>query len=161
MPSFDIVSKLNQQEVDNAVNQSQKEIATRYDFKDTATEVLRQDMVISLRSSTEDRLRAALDVLQTKLVRRGVSLKSVELGTVEPTAKGHAKQDIKLLEGVSQDRAKEIVRAIKDQKLKVQASIQGDAVRVSGKDKDELQRTIAFVRGQNFPVELQFVNFRD
>ncbi len=161
MPSFDIVSKLNSQEVDNAVQQAQKEIGTRFDFKNTFSEITRQDFVVSLRSITEDRLDAARDVLETKLIRRGVSLKSLEYGDVEATAKGHAKQELKLVEGINQDRAKEIVKAIKDQRFKVQASIQGDSLRVSSKDRDELQRVIAFVKAQPFPVEMQFVNFRD
>jgi cyclic-di-GMP-binding protein len=162
MASFDIVSKLNTAEVMNAVIQAQKEIATRFDFKNTFTELSHAEQVITVRANVEDRLNAAIEVLHAKFVKRGVSLKHLdESGKVEPTAKGHVKKDLKLTEGIAQEKAKEIVKAIKDGKLKVQASIHGDVVRVSGKDKDELQKTITFIRSKNFPVELQFTNFRD
>lgn len=162
MPTFDIVSKLNSAEVDNAMIHAQKEIATRFDFRNTGAELARAEAVITVRANVEDRLNAAIEVLHAKFVKRGVSLKHLdETGKVEPTAKGHVKKEIKLQEGIAQDKAKEIVKAIKDSKLKVTASIQGDVVRVSGKDKDELQKTIALVRSKQFPVELQFTNFRD
>jgi uncharacterized protein YajQ (UPF0234 family) len=162
MPSFDIVSKLNSAEVDNAVIQAQKELAQRFDFKNTSTELVRAEAVITVHANVEDRLNAAIEVLHAKFVKRSVSLKHLdETAKVEPTAKGHVKKDLKLTEGIAQDKAKDIVKAIKDSKLKVQASINGDVVRVSGKDRDELQKTIALVKSKQFPVELQFINFRD
>jgi cyclic-di-GMP-binding protein len=160
MPSFDIVSKLDLMEVDNALVQAQKEVSQRFDFKNTHTEIERADKVINMKSSAEDRLVAALDVLYTKLGKRNVSLKHVDPQKIEPSGKG-VKQTINLVDGIAQDKAKQIVAAIKNSKLKVQASIQGETLRVSGKDRDELQRVIAFVRAQNFPVELQFNNFRE
>jgi hypothetical protein len=160
MPSFDIVSKLNMMEVDNALVQAQKEVGQRFDFKNTETTMERVENAIIIKSNAEDRLTAARDVLYTKLGKRGVSLKHVEPADPEPSGKG-VKQTIALVDGIAQDKAKEIVKAIKDSKLKVQASIQGDTLRVSGKDRDELQRTIQFCRAQGFPVELQFNNFRD
>jgi cyclic-di-GMP-binding protein len=162
MPSFDIVSKLNSAEVDNAVIQAQKELNTRFDFKNTFAEITRAELIITVRANVEDRLNAAIEVLHAKFVKRGVSLKHLdETGKVEPTAKGHVKKDLKLSEGIAQDKAKEIVKVIKDTKLKVTAAIQGDVVRVTGKDKDELQKAIALIRSKQFPVELQFTNFRD
>lgn len=160
MPSFDIVSKLNSMEVDNALVQAQKEVGQRFDFKNTDTSIERLDGLIQLKSSTEDRIVAAVDVLYGKLVKRGVSLKHLDPQKVEPSGKG-VKQALKLVDGIAQDKAKEIVAAIKNSKLKVQASIQGDTLRVSGKDRDELQRAIALCRSKDFGVELQFNNFRE
>lgn len=161
MPSFDVVSKLNLQEVDNAFNQTQKEIITRYDFKNTDTELTREDKVITIKSATEDRLKMAVDVMYEKLVKRGVSLKFVEAGEILPTAKGHSQQILTMQDGIVQEKAKLIVKAIKESKLKVQGSIQGDSVRVTGKNKDDLQSAMQLLRGQDFEVELQFNNFRD
>lgn len=161
MPSFDIVSKLNRNEVDNAVNQAVKEVATRFDFRDTGTTIEQNEDGIVLRSNSEGRLEAAYGVLEEKMVKRKVSLKSLD--AQEPAQAGGQtwRQLVKLKEGVEQDKAKEIVKAIKDSKIKVQVSIQGDLVRVSGKKKDELQETIAFLRTKDFDLPLQFVNFRD
>lgn len=161
MPSFDIVSKVLEHEVDNALGQAQKEIAQRYDFKDTGTEVEKTAEGINVRSSSEDRARAALGVLQEKLIKRKVSLKFLDVGEPQPTGKGGAKILVKVKEGIEAEPARKIVGAIKDAKLKVQASIQEAQVRVSGKNKDDLQKTIALVRGMDLGIELQFVNFRD
>lgn len=161
MPSFDIVSKVQHHEVDNALGQAQKEIAQRFDFKDTATQVEKNAEGIDIRSSSEDRARAALGVVQEKLVKRKVSLKFLEVGDPQPTGKGGAKILVKVKEGIEAEPARKIVSAIKDAKLKVQASIQEGQVRVSGKNKDDLQKAIALARGLDLGIELQFVNFRD
>lgn len=161
MPSFDVVSELDLQEVDNAVNQARKEVVQRYDFKGTDTEILLEKERIVITSSDEYKVAAVIDVLQSKIVRRGLSLKSFVNGTVEPAAGGRARQEITLQQGVDTDRAKKIVRWIKDAKLKVQAQIQGDQVRVTGKKRDELQEAIQFLRTQELDLPLQFVNFRD
>lgn len=161
MPSFDVVSKVAMNEVDNAVLQSQKEIGTRYDFKDTGTELEKNEDGIVLRSGAEGRLEAARKVLEDKLVKRHVSLRSVEPGPVEPSAKGTFRQLVKLKEGIAIEKAREIVKLLKDAKLKVQASIQGDQVRVTGKKKDDLQDAIRTLKAHDFGIDLQFTNFRD
>lgn len=161
MPSFDIVSKASWPEIDNALNQAQKEIAQRFDFKDTGTQLEKTSDGIHVAASTEDRARAALGVLQDKLVKRKVSLRFLDVGKVEPGPKGTAKLLIKVKEGIAVEVAREIIKLIKDQKLKVQGSIHEAQVRVSGKSKDDLQACIQTVRGKDFGVELQFINFRD
>jgi uncharacterized protein YajQ (UPF0234 family) len=161
MPSFDIVSKVQWHEVDNALSQAQKEIVQRYDFKDTGTELEKTTDGITIRSSSEDRVRAALSVLQDKLVKRKVSLKHTEPQDVEPTGKGGARMLLKIKEGIESEHAKDIVRRIKDAKLKVQASIQEAQVRVTGKNRDDLQSAIALIRQADLPIELQYINFRD
>lgn len=160
MPSFDIVSKVQWNEVDNALDQARKELAQRYDFKDTGTEVEKTADGIVLRSSSEDRLKAATTVLHDKLVKRKVSLKFLDPQKMEESGKT-VRQLIKIKEGIDHETAKDIVRRIKDSKLKVQASIQEMQVRVSGKNKDDLQSTIALVRAAGLNVELSFINFRD
>ena len=160
MPSFDVVSKLDHHEVDNAIDQARREVSTRFDFKDTGTEIEKNADGIAIRSSTEDRLNAAYKVLEDKMVKRKVSLKSLE--AKDPVQSGQTwRQLVTLKEGVDQDRAKQIVRTIKDSKIKVQAAIQADLVRVSGKKRDELQEAIALLRGQDFGLPLQFINFRE
>lgn len=161
MPSFDIVSKVQWHEVDNALNQSQKEIAQRYDFKDTATELEKTSEGIVVRSSSEDRAKAAVTVLQEKLVKRKVSLKFLDPQEPQPTGKGGCRILIKVKEGIEAEPARKIVGAIKESKLKVQSSIQDAQVRVTGKHKDDLQKSIALVRGMDLGIELSFVNFRD
>lgn len=161
MPSFDVVSKLDQHEIDNATNQAIKEIGQRFDFKGTETTVERTEEGIVIRSNSEGRLDAARDVLETKLVRRQVSLKSLDVQQPQPAGGKMWRQVIKLKEGVSKEKAKDIVKAIKDSKLKVQPSIQGDAVRISGKKRDDLQAAIAMLKEHDFDLPLQFVNFRD
>jgi uncharacterized protein YajQ (UPF0234 family) len=161
MPSFDIVSKASWPEIDNALNQAQKEIAQRFDFKDTGTELEKTTDGINIAASTEDRARAALSVLQDKLVKRKVSLRFLDVGKIEPGPKGSAKLLVKVKEGIQVEVAREIIKLIKDQKLKVQGSIHESQVRVSGKNKDDLQACIQSVRAKDFGVELQFINFRD
>ncbi len=161
MPSFDIVSKVPWHEVDNALNQAQKELSQRFDFKDTNTELEKNSDGLSVRSSSEERAKAALSVLQEKLIKRKVSLKHLDVQEPEPTGKGGAKILVKVKEGIEGEHAKEIVKHIKDSKIKVQASIQDAQVRVSGKNRDDLQAAIQLVRGLDFPIELQFINFRD
>jgi uncharacterized protein YajQ (UPF0234 family) len=165
MPSFDVVSKINLQELDNAVNQTRKEIATRYDFQGTQTEVtLAEDRrSILLKANSEGRLQAAYDVLQSKLVKRGVSLRALQPGPVDSAALGQVKQTIALQEGIPVEKGKELVKALKDSKLKVQAAIQGDQLRITGKNRDDLQAAIALFRGHQdrLKLDMQFTNFRD
>jgi len=161
MPSFDIASKPNWPEIDNALNQAQKEIAQRFDFKDTGTEVNKQTEGLIITASTDDRARAALSVLQDKLVKRKVSLRFLDVGKVEKGPNGTAKLLIKIKEGIEVEAAREIVKLIKEQKIKVQGSIHEAQVRVTGKNKDDLQACMQLVRAKDFGVELQFVNFRD
>jgi cyclic-di-GMP-binding protein len=160
MPSFDVVSKLDHHEVDNAVDQAKREIGTRFDFKDTGTEIEKNEDGIALRSNSEGRLEGALKVLEDKMVKRKVSLKSLDPQKPQPSGQTW-RQLVKLKEGVEQDHAKQIVKAIKDAKLKVQAAIQGDLVRVTGKKRDDLQEAIALLRSEDFGLPLQFVNFRE
>jgi uncharacterized protein YajQ (UPF0234 family) len=161
MPSFDIVSKVQRNEVDNAYNQADKEISQRYDFKDTETTLEKSEEAITIRSGSEERAKAALNVLQDKLVKRKVSLRFTEPGKPEPTGKGGARIVVKIKEGIEVEKARTIVQMIKDSKLKVQASIQESQVRVSGKNKDDLQNVIRLVRSQDLGIELQIVNMRD
>lgn len=165
MPSFDVVSKVNLQEVDNAVNQTRKEISTRYDFQGTSSEVaLGEDKAsFSLKANSEGRLKAAYEVLQGKLVKRGVSLRTLDPSPIEPGALGHVKQSVKLQQGIAVEKGRDLVKVLKDAKLKVQASIQADQLRVSSKSKDELQQAIALLKEQQdrLNLDLQFVNFRD
>jgi uncharacterized protein YajQ (UPF0234 family) len=161
MPSFDIVSKLDFNEVDNAVNQTVKEVTQRFDFKGSNTTVEREEKKITIDSSDDYKVKASLDVLQSKLAKRGVSLKSLKSGNVEPSAGGRARMIIDLQDGIDVDRGREIIREIKDAKLKVQSSFQGDAVRVSGKKRDDLQEAIALVKAKDYPIPLQFINYRD
>ncbi len=161
MPSFDVVSQIDQHEVDNACNQARKEIAQRYDFKGTESSIEKTDEEIVIRSNSEGRFDAARDVLESKMVRRQVSLKSLDAQPPQQAGGSMWRQLIKLKEGVSKEKAKEIVKAIKDSKIKVQAAIQGDSVRVSGKKRDDLQATIALLKEKDFELPLQFKNFRD
>jgi cyclic-di-GMP-binding protein len=161
MPSFDIVSKVPRSEVDNAYNQAEREIAQRFDFKDSGTELEKSDEAITIRSGSADRAKAALTVLQDKLVKRKVSLRFTEPGKPEPTSKGGARIVVKIKEGIEIEKGRAIVQAVKDAKLKVQASIQESQVRVTGKNKDDLQGAIQALRGRDFGIELQFVNLRD
>ncbi|HEX2679155.1 MAG TPA: YajQ family cyclic di-GMP-binding protein [Polyangiales bacterium] len=161
MPSFDVVSKLAMHEVDNAVQQASKEIGTRYDFRDTKAEIEKTAEGIILRANAEARVTAAYVVLQEKLAKRGVSMKSLDPQKVEAAAGGTYRQLIKLQQGIAQDKAKAVVAYLKGTKLKVQASIQGDSVRVSGKKKDDLQECIATLRAHDFGIALQYENFRD
>ncbi|MBN9161593.1 MAG: YajQ family cyclic di-GMP-binding protein [Myxococcales bacterium 68-20] len=161
MPSFDIVSKVPWHEVDNALGQAQKELAQRYDFKDTNTEIEKTAEGLLVRSSSEDRAKAGLVVLQEKLIKRKVSLKFLDLQDPQPTGKGGSRILAKVKEGIEGEPARKIVLGLKEAKVKVQASIQDAQVRVTGKNKDDLQKAIALVRGMDLDVELSFVNFRD
>jgi hypothetical protein len=161
MPSFDIVSKVQQNEVDNAYNQAEREITQRFDFKDTETELERTPEAVTIRSGSDDRAKAALLVLQDKLVKRKVSLRFFDAGKPEKTSKGGARIVVKIKEGIEVEMARAIVQAIKDLKLKVQAGIQESQVRVTGKNRDDLQGAIQALRARDFGIELQFVNMRD
>lgn len=161
MPTFDVVSRVDLQEVKNAVDQAEREIVNRFDFKNTGTSVELGDQEITVRSSTEQRLEAAVGVVEEKLVKRKVPLKAVSHGKVEEAGGSTYRQVLTLNVGISQDKAKEVVKAVKDTKLKVQASVQGDEVRVSGKKRDELQNVIQTLKEKDFGIALQFVNFRD
>ena len=161
MPSFDIVSKVQQNEVDNAYNQAEREITQRFDFKDTETELERTPEAVTIRSGSDDRAKAALLVLQDKLVKRKVSLRFFDPGKPEKTSKGGARIVVKIKEGIEVEKARAIVQAIKDLKLKVQAGIQESQVRVTGKNRDDLQGAIQALRARDFGIELQFVNMRD
>ncbi len=160
--SFDIVSKVDIQEVRNAVDQALKEIRQRFDLKDSHSEITLQegDKEIQLASKDEYKLEAVKEILGQKLVKRGVSLKNLTYGKVEPAAGQSVRQKITLQQGIPTEKAKEIVRIVKDSKKKVQASIQGDTVRIAGKDRDDLQAIISTLRGKDLGVELTFTNYR-
>jgi uncharacterized protein YajQ (UPF0234 family) len=160
--SFDIVSKVDLQEVLNAVQQASKEIGTRFDFRGSASKIewSEKELTLTLTSDDEGKLKSVVDILETKLVKRGVAIKSLEFGKVEPAAGATVRQAVKVQQGIPIEKAKAIVKAIKDRKLKVQASIQSDQVRVAGRSKDVLQETMAAIRGEDFGVPLQFSNYR-
>ena len=159
-PSFDVVSQVNLPEVSNAVAQAQKEIAQRFDLKGTAAGLTLAGTELTLTANDEFGLKAVNDLLQGKLVKRSVPLKALDYGKPEPAAKGTVRQLVKIQQGIATEKAKEIVKAIKDAKLKVQAAIQGDQVRVTGKKKDDLQQVIALLKGADFGLPLQFTNYR-
>ena len=160
--SFDIVSEVNLQEVDNALNQARKEISQRYDFKGihTAIDFSEKDKTITITSGDEFHLKSAVDILQNKLIKRGVHIKALKYGTVENAAGGAVRQVITLRIGIDKEDSKTIVKMIKDSKVRVQAQIMDDQVRVSGKDKDDLQKIIKLVNDANYPFATQFVNYR-
>jgi uncharacterized protein YajQ (UPF0234 family) len=162
MPSFDIVSELDLMEVENAFNQARKELAQRFDFKGTSTELERQqDGSILVKANSEGRAQAAYDVLLEKLARRGVPLEGLDPQAIEPASGGHVRQLVKLKKGIKQEDAKKIVTLAKESGLKVQASIQGEAVRITGKKKDDLQAIMQAVRGAQLGFPIRFQNFRD
>jgi uncharacterized protein YajQ (UPF0234 family) len=160
--TFDVVSKIDLPEVSNAVQQALKELHQRYDLKDSRSsiELNEKDHKILLESQDEFKLKAVLDILQQKLVKRQVPLKGLTYGTVMPAASSRVRQEISLQQGIPIEKAREIVRIIKDGKKKVQASIQGDLVRVAGKDRDALQEVIALLRQTDLGIDMQFTNFR-
>jgi cyclic-di-GMP-binding protein len=159
--TFDIVSKIDLQEVANAIQQALKEVHTRFDLKDSKSSIaLEGKDAVVLQSVDEFKLKAVNDILQQKLVKRGVPLKGLTYGPVEPAAGSTARQKISLQQGIPIEKAREIVKVIKNSKKKVQASIQGDLVRVSGRDRDTLQQVIALVRQQDFGIDMQFTNYR-
>ena len=161
-PSFDVVSEVSMPEVVNAVSQAQKELVQRFDLKGTAAgiELKEKEQELVLSADDDFGLKAVNDILQNKLVKRSVPLKAFDYGTVEPATKGTVRQTVKIRNGIETDKAKEVVRALKDAKLKVQAAIQEKQVRVSGKKKDDLQTAIALLKAKDFGIPLQFTNFR-
>ncbi len=159
--SFDVVSKVDLQEVKNALDQAMKEIKTRFDLKDSRSDVkLEGETALQLASANEYTLQTVTEILQQKLAKRGVSLKAFKYGKVEPAANSSVRQKVDLQQGITTEQAKEISRTIKDSKIKVQATIQGDTVRVSGKDRDALQEVIALLKKKDFGIDLQFTNYR-
>jgi len=160
--SFDVVSEIAMPEVNNAIQQAMKEIITRYDLKDSKSniELNEKDKKLILTSADDYKLKAITEILQSKLVKRGVPLKNFTYGVVLPSAGSSVKQEVTLQQGIPVEKAKDVVKKIKDSKLKVQASIQGEVVRITGKDRDTLQQAIALIKGADFGIDIQFTNFR-
>jgi len=161
MPSFDIVSKVDMQEVDNAVNQAIKEIAQRYDFKGSKSEISQEKEAVKVLADDDFKLKAVIDVLQSKFHKRNISIKALQYGKVEPASGGMVRQLITVQQGISKEKGKEIIAIIKESKLKVQGQIQEDQVRVTGKNRDDLQNAIQLLKGKDLDIEMQFVNFRE
>ena len=158
--SFDIVSQVDRAEINNAINQTMKEVQQRFDFKGSRAEVKLEEKELVLAAEDETKLRNMNDIFQQKLIRRGVPLKAMNYGKVEPAAGGTVRQHVQIQQGIPQEKAKDIVKAIKDSKAKVQASIQSDMVRVTGRDRDTLQQVIASVKARDFGINMQFTNYR-
>jgi uncharacterized protein YajQ (UPF0234 family) len=160
--TFDVVSKIDLNEVSNAIQQASKEVQTRYDLKDSKSsiELNEKDNKILLASADEYKLKSVVEILGQKLVKRSVPLKGLQYGEITPASHSSVRQEITLQQGISTEKAKEIIKVIKDSKLKVQASIQSDAIRVSSKDRDLLQQVIALLRGKDFGIDMQFTNYR-
>jgi cyclic-di-GMP-binding protein len=160
--SFDVVSKVNLQEVANAVQQASKEIATRFDFRGSASRIEwnEKESTLTLTSDDAGKLKSVVDILETRLVKRGIAVKSLDYGKVEDAAGGTVRQAVRVQQGIDSEKARAIVKTIKDRKLKVQASIQADQVRVSGRNKDDLQTAIVLLRAGDFGLPLQFTNYR-
>ena len=160
--SFDIVSEVDFQELDNAINQALKEILQRYDFKGSKSEITfnKKENVINVLSDSDFKLKSVIDILQNKMIKRGISIKALKYGNVEPASGGTVRQEIKLQQGIEKEDAKYIVKMIKDRKLKVQATIQDEQVRVSGKDKDDLQEVMKLLRESELEFAFQFTNYR-
>jgi uncharacterized protein YajQ (UPF0234 family) len=158
--SFDIVSEVDRAEINNAINQTVKEVRQRFDFKGSTATVALEANELILTAEDETKLRNMNDIFQQKLVRRGVPLKALSYGTVDPAGGGTVRQKVQIQQGIPQEKAKEVVKFIKDSKAKVQASIQGDIVRVSGKDRDTLQGVIAELKSKDFGINMQFSNYR-
>jgi uncharacterized protein YajQ (UPF0234 family) len=161
MPSFDIVSQVNPMEIENAVNQAKKELANRFDFKGSTAEIVLDKSEIKLSAEDQFKIRALGEIVMTKLAKRNISLKSIEKAEPDVSPLGHARQLIKIKQGLDQPVAKQITGFIRDGKFKVTTQIQGNEVRVTSKSRDELQTVIAALRGTEFPAGLQFINFRD
>jgi len=161
MPSFDIVSKVDMQEVDNAVNQAVKEISQRYDFKGSKSEITQEKDAVKVLADDDFKLKAVIDVLQSKFIKRSISIKSLQYGKVEPASGGMVRQMITVQQGISKEKGREIVALIKASKLKVQGQIQEDQVRVTGKNRDDLQNVIQLLKGKDLDIEMQYVNFRE
>ncbi|MFN2527622.1 MAG: YajQ family cyclic di-GMP-binding protein [Candidatus Baltobacteraceae bacterium] len=158
--SFDVVSKIDQQELDNALNQTRKEIAGRFDFKNSKTSVESTDKEITIISDDELKMKNVLDMLQAKLIKRGISIKSFEWGKDEPAASDTVRRIIKIQSGIPKDKCKPIIEKIKASKLKVNSQIQGEQIRITGKDKDDLQKVQQLLRDMDYEVPLQFDNYR-
>jgi uncharacterized protein YajQ (UPF0234 family) len=160
--SFDVVSKVDLQEVQNAVQQASKEIVTRFDFRGSKSKIEwnEKELALTLTSDDDHKLKSVVDILETKLVKRGVAVKSLDFQKVEPAAGATVRQIVKIQQGIPIEKAKAIVKAIKDSKIRVQASIQSDQVRVAGKSRDDLQSVITLLRGEDFGLPLQFLNYR-
>ena len=161
MPSFDIVSQVNSMEIENAVNQAKKELATRFDFKHSKAEIVLEKNEIKLSAEDHMKVRTLVEMVVGKLAKRGVSLKNVDQGEAALSPLGHARQVIKIKQGIEPDVAKQVTGFIREGKFKVTTQIQGDEVRVNSKSRDDLQAVIAAVKAKDFPVALSFVNFRD
>jgi uncharacterized protein YajQ (UPF0234 family) len=158
--SFDVVSEVDQHEVKNALDQATRELQTRFDFKGTNTGMSMDEDLIEVRSSTENRLKAAVEVLKEKFVRRSISLKALREGPVLPAAKGTVRQSLHINRGISEDKARELTKFIKASGVKVQTQIQGDQLRISGKKKDDLQEVMKAIKEKDFDIPLQFTNYR-
>jgi hypothetical protein len=160
--SFDVVSRVDLQEVSNAVQQASKEIATRFDFRGSKSKIDWNDkeLQLTLVSDDEHKLKSVVDILETRLVKRGIAVKALDFQKAEPAAGSTVRQIVKIQQGIASEKAKEIVKAIKDEKLKVQASIQSDQVRITGRAKDDLQAVMGMLRARDFGVPLQFTNYR-
>ena len=161
MASFDIVSEIDKQEIDNALNQARKELAARFDFKGVVLEILSDKDKITLTAEDGARLRSLREIVIGKLSKRGVDLRNIEQVEPEISSVGHARQELKIMQGLEGNKAKEIIQAIKGQNFKVQSQLQDRQIRVTGKKKDDLQAAIQFVRGRDFGVATYFKNFRD
>ena len=162
MPSFDVVSEVDRQEMRNAIDQAQREIATRYDFKNTDSSIEQSDLVLTLRTASEDRLTALRTVIEEKLVKRGVSLKGLDYGKIEEATHNSVRQVLTIAVGISSDKAREINKMIKEKGPKgISSQTQGDSVRVTGKKRDDLQTVIATLKAADLGIPLQFQNFRD
>jgi uncharacterized protein YajQ (UPF0234 family) len=158
--SFDIVSKLDLQELKNAVDQTLREVGNRFDFKNSVSDIQLENEVLKLHSDDEYKLQQLIDVLQSKLVKRGLSLKALEYGKLEPASKGTVRQDVKLKQGLDSETARKVAKLIKDSGKKVTTQIQGDQVRCTAKSRDDLQAVIQLLRAEDLPVDLQFTNYR-
>jgi len=158
--TFDIVSRVDMQEVRNAVDQSIRELRTRFDFKGSKSDIIFDGEEILLVGDDEFKLKNVIDILETKMVKREINLKALRYGKIEPGAKDTVRQKVSLVQGLDKDRAKVITKLVKDSKLKVQVSIQGDQVRISGKNRDDLQAIIQIIKDHDFDIPLQFVNYR-
>ena len=161
MPSFDIVSEVDMQEIDNAVNQARKELATRFDFKGSVAEIIVEKEKVTLTAEDASRLKGLREIVLPKFGKRGVDLRNIEQVDPAISPLGHARQELKIQQGLEGDKAKEIIQAIKSQKFKVQCQLQDRQIRVTGKKRDDLQEVIAYVRGRDFEVSTVFKNFRD
>jgi cyclic-di-GMP-binding protein len=161
MPSFDVVCRIDLQEVDNAINQTLRDVGQRFDFRNVKTELVREGNSVKLHSADDYKVRAVADILREKLAKRQVPLKGVQFKDVEAGPAGTAKQEIELQQGVASDKAREIVKLVKDTKMKVQVAIQGDQLRVTGKKRDDLQGVMQLLRTHDLGIAVQFTNFRE